>query len=172
MKKATQINEVKPARRKPDFSGVPGELVAVDAIPADVVFGNKRQSPYDALLLKLKENPMQALRFGDVKAQASIHARSRKLGIAVETAEHEGQLYVRMKELHGAKAQARRDRITSLLKQGVALTAPALAAKLREQGDAVADGQLVLVILEQMARSGEVIKQEGGTWIGRRKSAA
>jgi hypothetical protein len=43
---------------------------------------------------------------------------------------------------------------------------------LREKCDATADGAIVATVLEPLARTGEVVKQEGGAWrIGAKKLA-
>lgn len=162
-KTAVVANEAKPARKMPDMSGVPGELISIDAVPPGILFGGKRQSPYDKLLLQLQAQPDKLLRFGDAKAYASLHARAKKLSIGIEMGVSDNLLFVRMKEFHGERAAKRRADILVILKPGTSLPAPGIAAKLREMGD-TADGGMVSVILEQMVRTGEVIKQEGGTW--------
>ena len=81
-------------------------------------------------------------------------------------------LYVRLKDFHGDRAKERRELILAMLKTGGPMQAPKIAAALRDKGDATVDGQMVTVILEQLARTGEVVKQEGGSWLFRRKTAA
>jgi hypothetical protein len=68
------------------------------------------------------------------------------------------------------RAQARREAILGALKAGGPTQPPKLASLLREKGDATVDGQIVADILEHLARTGEVVKQESGAWIYRRKA--
>ena len=120
----------------------------------------------------MRDNPTAALKFGDVRAYASLHARAKKLDMAIECAVFGGVLYVRLKEFHGDKAAKRREAILAALRSGVAMPAPKIAVLLREKGDAAVDGQMVEAILSQLARTGEVVKQEGGAWLFRRKAIA
>jgi len=171
-KEVATIDKPKTKRVMPDMRGVPGELVDAAALPPDVIFGNRKISPYVAVLMKLQESPTQVLRFGDVRARASVWSQGKKLGIPIECAEVNGVLYVRMKDFHGDRAKERREAILGLLKVGGPTPAPKIAVVLRDKGDATVDGQMVTVILEQLARTGEVVKQEGGSWLFRRKTAA
>ena len=84
---------------KPNCNGVPGALIEASELPPDLVFGLRKQhvSPYDALLKQLLESGEgKALSFGHERARASVFARSKKLGIKIEMADHAGKLYVRL----------------------------------------------------------------------------
>jgi len=84
---------------RPNFNGVPGCIVASDALPEGLDFAAKRAriSPYDGLLEKLLEAPKNsALKFGDLRARASIIIRARKKGLRVVFAERGSELYVRI----------------------------------------------------------------------------
>lgn len=114
MKKTT---DAKFDRKKPDFTGVPGEFCKPDGL--NLVFGKKlRGSPYDGLLLELAKRTGELLVFGDIKARASIYARAKKLQMALEYAESGGKLYVRFAGLlpdHPDFKSQRRDRIMAAL---------------------------------------------------------
>jgi hypothetical protein len=105
------------------------------------------------------------LRFGDVRAKASVYARAQKKGLRVSFAESGGALYVR---LDGRKDDdikaARREKIVQALKGGVSLNAIRLSVKLREGGDTTIDGQTVEAICAQMVREGSLIKRETGEY--------
>jgi len=79
-KEVATIDKPKTKRVMPDMTGVPGELVDASTLPPDVIFGNRKISPYRAILLKLQANPTQVLRFGDVRARASVWAQGRSWG--------------------------------------------------------------------------------------------
>jgi hypothetical protein len=98
--------------------------------------------------------------------------RAKKIGLSVEFAQSDEALFVRLKEFHGSHAAARREPIPGVLRPGVSMLPPRIASVLREKRDATVDGQLVLVILEQQARTGDVLKQKGCAWIFRRKVEA
>jgi hypothetical protein len=159
--------------KRPDFTGVPGALVALEGL-GGLVFGKHlRTSPYDPLLDQLlAAGSGKALKFGDVKAKASLLLRAKKKGLRVSFAEDgAGALYVRIdgsatEDLRGV----RREQIQSALKLGP-LSAIKLAVKLRESGDTSVDGQMVEAILGQMQREGVVIKRESGDWIASPKPA-
>lgn len=150
--------------KHPDFSGVPGEIVSIENLVLDFQT-RKRMSPYDALLDNLVEaGPGKALKFGDVRARASVTVRARKKGLKVSFAELYGVLYVRLDgKAEDTIGRTRREKILQTLKTGPR-KAIALTVALRDQGDAAIDVNLVLAILGQMERSGEVIHQEGDLW--------
>ena len=108
----------------PDMSGTPGKFL--EAIPTGIVFAPRgRVSPYDALLIKLRDAcegpraagaPKPGLVFDDIKAQASVYVRSRKLGMRVSCAMDAGKLYVRYDGRIGEDEKTkRRAAILSLL---------------------------------------------------------
>ncbi len=79
----------------PNFAGVAGSLVS--EIPEGLLFGERKTktSPYDPLLLQLKAaGAGKYLRFEDLRARASVLARSRKLNIKVTFAEDGNILFV------------------------------------------------------------------------------
>lgn len=150
-----------------DFSGTPGGLVDAGEEPQGVAWGGKtRKSPYDALLRQLEAaGEGKRLLFRDVKARTSVAVRARKLGIKVLIGEDSaGQLWVKLAAAADDPVGAvRREKILGCLKFG-ASDAIHLAVALREKGDLTVDGETVNAILGQMARSGEVIAQEGGKY--------
>lgn len=151
--------------RRPDFTGVPGEIVSLDGL-GDLHWGNKlRGSPYDALLYQLAAAGQgKALKFGDERARASITVRARKKGYKVSFAVQGGALYVRFDGRVDDDVKARRrEQILGALKFGPS-AAPKLASILRGKGDEIVDGQMVVAILVQMQRDGHVIRQEGDNW--------
>lgn len=166
---------VKTAKRvKPDFSGVVGELLTSD-LGLPLIWGNKlRVSPYDAQLDQLVEatetakkqgKPQPVLKFGQLKARASLCVRARKKNLRISIAEYGGALYVRVDgHLDDKIRETRRLRILGALKQFGVQSATAISVKLREEGDTAADGGIVNAILGQMLKSGDVIQQEGGLW--------
>jgi hypothetical protein len=163
-------------RGRPDFSGVPGELVDAAVVPAGLHFGTKlRGSPYDGLLKQLADaGAGKMLKFGDPKARVSINVRARKLGLKVSCAEDGNVLWVRFDGRADDDVKAsRREKILGVLKFGPN-TAIRLAHVLREKGDENVDASLVEAICVQVARSGEILRQEGGTWAlnPRHKAAA
>lgn len=165
-----------PAPRKgvrPSMDGVPGELISLEGL--NLVFGHRlRISPYDVLLDQLaastdkaveEKQPRPGLKFGDVRAKASVYTRAKKKGLLVSFAEVGRVLYVRLDGRADDHAkETRRGSIRKLLANGVALTHVAIAARLREAGDASVDAQLVDAILAQMLKAGDVIRQDGGAW--------
>jgi len=124
-----------------------------------------RGSPYDALLEQLAAaGPGKGLKFGDVKARASVTVRARKKGMRVSFAVAGDVLYVRFDgrvedDVHGGRRAA----ILTALRRGPA-NPITLAVILRANGDANLDGETVVVILAQMARTGEVVRGEGDRW--------
>jgi hypothetical protein len=65
------IEKVAEKRKRPDFSGTPGELVPPEKVPENIHWGNNlRGSPYDGLLQSLAQAaPGTGLSFGDAKAR-------------------------------------------------------------------------------------------------------
>lgn len=159
------ISETKRAR--PDFSGVPGELVDASVLPAGLHWGTKlRGSPYDGLLRQLAEaGTGKVLKFGNPKARVSVNVRARKLGMRVTCAEADGVLFVRFGGSAGEDLKgSRRERIRGVLKVSAGATPFHVAKVLRDKGDEHADAQIVEAILTQMARAGEVVRGEGDQW--------
>lgn len=155
-----KIPEIKTARRKPDFAGTPGALVSLEGL--NLVFGGRlKSSPYDTLLDQLATaQPGQALKFDDVKAKASVYARSKKKGLKVSFAELNGALYVRLDgRVEDDVRKRRREQIVAALKKGP-LTHFALASRMREAGDGSIDAVMVETILTQMLRDCLVLKRE------------
>jgi hypothetical protein len=151
--------------RKPNTDGVPGELVSLEGL--NLVFGTRlKTSPYDPLLDQLVQaGPGKALRFGDVRAKASVYARAKKRGLRVSFAESAGALYVRFDGSSDADVRkSRRDHIVVALRLGP-MSAIQIAKRLREAGDASVDAQLVEAILGQMLKASEVVKRDNdNTW--------
>jgi hypothetical protein len=157
----------KPTNRKPDFTGVAGRLVE---LPADVSlqFGARggRVSPYDALLEQLAAARDKVLEFGDLRARASVMARSKKLGIKVLLAEHGPKLYVKfggwLPESDRWKAEVRagiRDTVTTQPRNEIQV-----AVALRAKGLNDVDAGVVGAILKQMEQAGEVARGRDGSW--------
>jgi|SRR5579859_5966436 len=157
---------------RPDFSGVPGELVDLDA---SLSFARvTRSSPYDPLLQKLlaateswraetkdgsAAKPQPGLRFSDTRARAAITSRSRKLNMRVSFAESGGQLFVRYEGALDAEKKlpdGRRGQVIGILKRDGAHTTLALTQKLRNGGDTTVDASIVESICSQMLRKAEV----------------
>jgi hypothetical protein len=164
-KKAAVEAAPAPKRKAPDMTGVAGELVSIEGMELSFGRGQRKVSPYDALLDQLvAAGKGQALRFGDRKARTAVGARAKKKGLRVSFAEAGSVLYVRLDgrtedDMH----EYRRQRILSALMLGPT-TSIKLAATLREKGDAAADAQTVDAICGQMARRGEIVKQDGDRW--------
>ena len=159
------MNKGRPKGVKPDFSGVPGELVGLGDL--QLVFGRGgRLSPYDSLLRKLAEAPKgQVLKFGSKKARASVAIRAKKLGYRVSFAEHQGSLFVRFDgRVDDDIRKQRRDSIAAALRKHGPLSYIALANKLREGGDDSLNASDVEAIVLQLVKDGSVIRQEGNTW--------
>lgn len=79
----------------PNLTGVPGALV--DQAPPDLLFGPRKMktSPYDTLLLQLQRaGAGKFLRFEDLRARASLTARSKKLNIKILFGEQGSTLWV------------------------------------------------------------------------------
>jgi hypothetical protein len=158
-----------PSQRKElNFSGVPGEIVAVTEMPSMLIFGRKpcRLSPYDPLLKQLAESGAgKILRFGDAKCRTSIGVRARRLGLRVSCAEDDKrQLWVRFDgRIEEVLKSTRREKILTALKSGP-MNKFSVAARLREQGDGTFDAVFAEVILSGLVKTGEVIRREGDTW--------
>lgn len=150
--------------QKPDFRGVAGELVP---IPAGLEFSARKLkgSPYDALLDQLAEKgPGHVLKFSDLRARASVVARSKKKGMRVSFAERGSELFVRFDGSSKEDADnSRKGKIREILKAGP-LTYLKVCNKLREGGDTLVDAPLTELILLQLFKAGEVIRQEGGAF--------
>lgn len=168
--------ERKPSRKHPDFSGVAGEFVtATDPGVALLHWGNQRRiSPYDALLEDLARRteaarvaigtPEPVLRFCNARARTSLGVRARKLGLIVEFALSGTLLYVRHKARVSDKArEERRGAILRHIKLGP-MNAIALAGRLRQDGDNTVNAGDVEVILEQLTKTGAVVRQESGDY--------
>lgn len=182
-KSASVSTEPVKARKKPDFSGVPGSLVAADVVAglegSGLVWGTgHRTSPYDGMLEELRrhteaalmrnEKP-PALRFDDGRARAAVCLRARKKGLRVICGEHDGKLYVRIDKLEGEPSVARRKNILVALKKYGPLPTQRLAGQLRQDGDSTVDAPTVTLICAQMVKSGDLVAQDGGAWaLGRR----
>jgi hypothetical protein len=148
----------------PDMKGTPGTFL--EAIPAGIVFAPKgRISPYDALLIKLRDAcegpraagaPKPGLVFDDAKAQTSLYVRAKKMG----------KLYVRYDGRIGDDDKTkRRAAILNLLARSPGpMKYIAITNQLRAAGDELLEAGLVDSILVQLMKSGEVIRIEGGAW--------
>jgi hypothetical protein len=149
---------------KPNRAGVPGELVSLESL--DLVFGRmSKASPYDPLLHQLAvAGTGKALKFGDVRAKASLYARGKKLGLRLSFAIFGTDLYVRFDgrvddDIRGS----RRARIQEALKNGPRSAGELLNA-IREKGDVTIDLPTTEAILAQMVRGGELVKREDGKY--------
>ena len=158
----------------PDMKGTPGTFL--EAIPAGIVFAPKgRVSPYDALLIKLRDAcegpraagaPKPGLVFDDAKAQTSLYVRAKKMGIRVSFAMEAGKLYVRYDGRIGDDDKTkRRAAILNLLARSPGpMKYIAITNQLRAAGDELLEAGLVDSILMQLMKAGEVIRIEGGAW--------
>lgn len=160
---------------KPRMDGVPGELVDLDAL--NLQFGGMRKvSPYDPLLDQLAtatdaamaavpKRPRPGLKFGHVRARNSVWARAKAKGFKVSFAIAGSDLYVRLDgRVDDDVKETRRSAIRKLLASHMQLSVIPICNKLREGGDVNVDAALVETILTQMAKAGEVIRQESGAW--------
>src|ERR1035438_3862891 len=94
---ARKVAEIAKTRKAPDFHGVPGELVAMpEGVALSFATGQKKISPYDALLDQLAAAPTKFLRFTDKRARASLNVRAKKKGLRISFAEDSGMLWVRL----------------------------------------------------------------------------
>jgi hypothetical protein len=156
---------MKKATKAPDFTGQKGELVSAEGFAALHWGGRLKTSPYDALLDQLAAaGAGMLLKFGSVKAKASVYSRAKKKGMRVSFAEQQGTLFVRY---DGSAAedlgQSRRGAIRKQLARGpVALHK--LAGALREAGDPTLDSPTLSAILGQMVKAGEVVAREGNEY--------
>lgn len=158
---------VPPSRKKPDMTGVPGEVVSLEGL--ELSFGFKKASPYDALLLGLVDSPdraKQALKFNNPRCRPSVYSRARKLGIRVTFAERDGVLYVRVDGRldEDIRAKRRSAIVAALRAKGCTLTHIKLTNILRDAGDESLDAASVDAILHQMLRTGQIVRGEGATW--------
>lgn len=162
---------------KPNMTGVPGEFVTLNALPFEAWQRSSKVSPYDTLLDDLRKRTEEAkangdaslpgLRFADPRAKASLYARGKRKGLQVGFAIFDGALYVRIDGVTRAVEdikEKRRAQIRKLLEKGVTFNTGQICTKLREGGDSTLDFGTLDLILTQMVRAREVVKQEGGTW--------
>jgi len=166
-------------RRKPDFRGVQGTVVAGDVVAGLEGRGllwtgrGQRISPYDAQLADLKQRTVQAvakgepapaLEFPERRAEAALRARAKRLDLRLVFADFEGRMYVRLDGIQGDPAVARRKNIAAALKKYGPLPVQRLTGQLREDGDETLDAATVTLILHQMSKAGDVLQQDGGAW--------
>lgn len=154
--------------KKPDMSGVPGELVGMPAF--ELRWGGGKISPYDGLLEKLAAaGPGQLLKFGDARAKTSLWSRSRKLGMKLMYAEHEGSMYVKF--AGWAPDSERGKQIVRAKIMEVLQTNPRteiqLAVELRKQGLTDMDAATAGAILKQMEQLGQTSRKADGTWLAK-----
>jgi hypothetical protein len=174
MAKSALVKDTSAKRGVPDTRGTPG--VMLERLPEDVVFGPKgRVSPYDSLLIKLRdasesprspETPKPCLMFEGVKAQAAVAVRARKIGIRVSFAVLSGKLYVRFdgRISDDDKSKRRAAILAVLAKSPGPMKYIAITNQLRAAGDELLEAGLVDAILVQLMKAGEVIRVEGGAW--------
>jgi hypothetical protein len=147
-----------------DFRGVPGEMVST---PTDLEFSavKRKESPYDPLLIQLsKAGPGHVLKFGDLKARTSVTVRAKKKGFRVSFAERDGVLFVRFDgSAEGDQQNTRKVKILEVLKTGP-MSYLKVCNRLRDAGDTLIDGPLAELLLMQMLKAGQVVKQEGGAY--------
>lgn len=161
------VPKVKAARRKPDFSGVPGQVVDVAARPIE--WGPRtRRSPHDGLLSDLLvAGPNKALEFADPRAWASVSVRARKMGIKVEAAVVDGKLLVRVaprqERTPEELREARHTAVLAALKATPA-NALAIAAWVRAHCEIDISGPQTESILGQLSRAGKVAMRADGHW--------
>ena len=177
---ATQITE-KP-KRKPRFDGVPGQLVTDEMLDRISFGGSKGKiSPYDGLLQSLVEQTrtaigngtrLPALRFDDVRAITTLKNRAKKKNLKLEFAQFENALYVRINPRDLPASTDPAGKAQNALDAGVlgALTLGPLnkfqiAKKLRESGHPEADAPLCELVLIRLARAGQLIRREDGTYL-------
>lgn len=173
-KSSTAVKPQLEKKRTVDFSGVKGEFVVDDA-PAGVLFGTKkRMSPYDALLMRLRDAGRGHLVFDDVKARVSVAVRAKKLGIGVEFGEPDegalsGKLLVRL-TVSGTpeKVAERRDAMVRVLKNHHGMTDQQATNALRnETGEQRLNLQDVQLILAKLQRDGVVVCVAGAWKLAR-----
>jgi hypothetical protein len=133
----------------PDMKGTPGTFL--EAIPTGIVFAPKgRISPYDALLIKLRDAcegpraagaPKPGLVFDDAKAQTAVLVRAKKMGIRVSFSMDAGKLYVRYDGRIGDDEKTkRRAAILNLLARSPGpMKYIAITNQLRAAGDELLD---------------------------------
>jgi hypothetical protein len=155
---------------RPNMTGVACRLVRPEDLPEDVVKGlefgrgQRKASPYDALLRQLADSKGQWAQFDDARAKASVGARSKKLGYRVSFAEAKGKLYVRFDGLLADDLRGtRREKALELLKTGPK-TKQEIAFKIRESGDATCDAIIAELILDQCVKDGLVVARDGGRY--------
>jgi len=156
-----------PKRGRPDFTGVPGELVLVTSLPPLEFSTRKRHiSPYDALLDQLATaGPDHALKFGSLRPRASLTNRAKKCGILIAFAEKDNFLYVKfLGRAEDASKEKRKARILQLIRQLGPCNPIKLAARMREEGDASLDAIITELILAEIAKTGQVIRRDDNTW--------
>ena len=164
--KTTKVpNPLAPQKgKRPNFDGVSGTLITT---PVGLEFSVRklRISPYDALLDQLeKAGPGHVLCFDDIRARASVIVRSKKKGLRISFAEHDGKLFVRFDgSTKDDVDNSRRGRLRELLKIGP-LTSIKACNKLRDSGDTLVDANITELILLSLMKSGEVIRQDGGAF--------
>jgi hypothetical protein len=166
MAAATKKAPEKKARKVPDFSGVPGELVKVDGV--ELTWGTRnRKSPYDALLRQLTAaEPGMALKFGSERAWASVLVRARKLNIRVEPAFADGVLYVRLAPTTSNPEEERAERHAAVLRavKSRPMTHYEIGAWLRTNERISLDAPLIESVLRQLSAAGKVELRPDGKW--------
>lgn len=167
----------KPARdMKAQLAGTPGELCE---LPDGLDFSKGgRQSPYDSLLKQLAEATQKwfkdgqqearpGLKFNSPAARASIYARAKKKSMRVQLAEHSGFLYVMMDTADLAeeekKLAGRKGRVYNALMSGPKSSSEIV--NFLKKDDPALTEDLVLGLLGNLQRDGDVIKQDGDRWI-------
>jgi len=162
-------------RKKPNFTGVPGELVDLASVELRPLLKGKK-SPYDDLLRKLStvEGVNRGLKFGSVRAKNSVLIRAKKLGYRVSLFDDAaGNLYVKFGGFLDTAEVLRgrnREAVRKALANGHPLSPIAIASWCRENGAPDMDAGLAKVILSQMKATGEAIEDEiKGTWKAGRK---
>lgn len=151
--------------RRIDFSGVPGELVD---LPGGLTFSKTKISRYDALLEQLAvAGAGRVLKFGALKARASVHVRAKKLGMQVLCAELDGCLYFKFAGWAPDSERAKqmvRAKILEVLGTNPR-TEIQVAVELRKQGLTDMDAATAGAVLKQMEQLGQTSRKSDGTWL-------
>jgi hypothetical protein len=149
----------------PNTQGVPGTLVSLDSLPEGVIFGARKESPYDKLLLQLK-NAKEGfvLKFEDVRCKASIISRAHKLQIKIHLAIQENNLFVKIKPDKEQEEIDLRTLNETLVLQAIKMghSTPEIIAKyIRENGKPSMDSTMVQMTVKRLIEKGSV--RNGGT---------
>lgn len=110
--------------------------------------------------------PNKVLEFGDLRAKASLYARSKRNGLKVAFAQSDNTLYVKFAGYLPGSDRWKRELRTAI--KDVIQTQPRMegqiAVAVRAKGFEDADAGIVGAILKQWEQTGEVERQRDGSW--------